>query len=250
MAVAGFAATAQSQPPAQQTQAPPVASPAIITLPQATVTPIAPPGAPADGASVKSGDRPPAQTPTKDSKAPAGQSAANQVDSSGAPPKDPTAIGPAYVIGPEDYLYIRVWKAPEFSGTVSVGPDGMISMQLINEVRASGLTARQLGDVLTERLHEFLTTPDVNVQVIAARSRTYIILGDGVARPGIYPLPKPLTVLEALIAGGTFSPFAKKTKIYVLRAGKKYPFNWNEVSKGKNLKQNIYIQNGDQIYVP
>ncbi len=154
------------------------------------------------------------------------------------------------MIGPEDYLYIRVWKSPEFSGTVNVGPDGTISMQLINEVRASGLTARQLADVLADRLKEFLTTPEVNVQVLAARSRTYIILGDGVVRPGIYPLPKPLTVLEALIAGGSFSPFAKKSKIYVLRGTQRFPFNWNEVSKGKNLAQNILIQNGDKIYVP
>lgn len=241
---AAFVALAQSQSQNQPTQPPPVAatSPAIITLPQ--------------GAG-KTNLKPPAQQPVPDTakgKPSATQDAQNQakneLDPTGVPPKDPKAVGSAYIIGPEDYLYIRVWKSPEFSGTVSVGPDGTISMQLINEVKASGMTARQLADVLADRLKEFLTTPEVNVQVLAARSRTYIILGDGVVKPGIYPLPKPLTVLEALIAGGSFSPFAKKNKIYVLRGSQKLSFNWNEVSKGKNLAQNILIQNGDKIYVP
>jgi polysaccharide export outer membrane protein len=165
------------------------------------------------------------------------------------PSKDP-AIGPAYVIGPQDALFIRVWANPDLSGSVSVGPDGTISVPLINEVQVAGLTARQIELELSKRLKQFLTTPEVNVQVMAARSRTYIILGDGVLHPGIYPLPKPLTVLEALIAGGGFSPFANKKKIYVLRGKERFPFNWNDVSKGKKLEQNIYIQNGDQIYVP
>jgi polysaccharide export outer membrane protein len=231
-------ALAQSQsPPAQPPPAAPT-SPAIIALPPGQNPPE---------------EKPPAQTPAPDSKsgkAPNAKDTKSHLDTKGVPPKDPTEIGPAYVIGPEDYLYIRVWKSPEFSGTVNVGPDGTISLQLINEVRASGLTARQLADVLADRLKEYLTTPEVNVQVLAARSRTYIILGDGVLRPGIYPLPKPLTVLEALIAGGSFTPFAKKSKIYVLRGTTKFPFNWNEVSKGKKMEQNILIQNGDKIYVP
>ena len=212
---------------AQVPTQPPPPSPAIIAPPQ--------------------GETPPETAQPK----PGGKGAKNDKPNPAAvPSKDPTAVGPAYVIGPEDALYVRVWRNPELSGTVTVGPDGTISLQLIDEVKVSGLTARQVEEVLSNRLKEFLTTPEVNIQVLAARSRTYIILGDGVNRPGIYPLPKPLTVLEALIAGGSFSPFAKKNKIYVLRGGQKIPFNWNEVSKGKNLQQNIYIQNGDQIYVP
>jgi polysaccharide export outer membrane protein len=207
------------------TQPPPATSPAIITPP-------------------------PTQAQTPEGKLPAGKSQKNRVDPSSVPSKDPTAVGPAYKIGPEDALYIRVWKNPELSGSVTVGPDGTISLQLIDEVKASGLTPRQLEETLANRLKEFLTTPEVNVQVLAVRSRTYIILGDGVNRPGIYPLTRPMTVMEALIAGGSFSPFANKKKIYVLRGTQKFPFNWNDVSKGKHLEQNIQIQNGDQIYVP
>jgi polysaccharide biosynthesis/export protein len=220
-----------AQTPVQQ-QPPPASSPAIIAPP------------PPDAAK-------PVETQPQIPESKPGNATKNgKAVPATKPAKDPTVVGPAYVIGPEDALFIRVWKNPELSGGVTVGPDGTISLQLIDEVKVSGLTARQVEEVLSQRLKEFLTTPEVNVQVTAARSRTYIILGEGVSRPGIYPLPKPLTVLEALIAGGAFSPFAKKNKIYVLRGDQKIPFNWNEVSKGKNLKQNIFIQNGDQIYVP
>jgi polysaccharide biosynthesis/export protein len=225
--MAGLAQTPTQNPPA----GPPANSPAIIAPPAAQV---------------------PTEAPTQESKpaaAPKGGKS-SKVDPAGVPSKDPTKVGPAYVIGPEDALYIRVWQNPELSGTVTVGPDGTISLQLIDEVKASGLTPRQLEEALVQKLKAFLVTPEVNVQVLAVRSRTYIILGDGVARPGIYPLTRPMTVMEALIAGGSFSPFAKKNKIYVLRGTQKFPFNWNDVSKGKNLGQNILIQNGDQIYVP
>jgi polysaccharide biosynthesis/export protein len=212
LATSGLALLAQTQPPPQPPPQPP-ASPAIIAPPSSA----------------------PAQTAEQEQ-----------------PPnaKDSVSVGPTYIIGPEDVLFIRVWKNPELSGSVIVGPDGTISLQLINEVRASGLTTHQLEQELATRLKKFIVEPEVNIQVQAARSRTYIILGDGVNRPGIYPLPRQLHVLEALIAGGGFSTFAKKNKIYVLRGTERIPFNYNEVIKGKNLKQNIYIQNGDQIYVP
>ena len=239
----GLAAQTQTPPSTDGTTPPQVSSPAVILPPQ-TSAPQPAQGQPAQPAAAQ----PPATEPpeTKPSSTNGGKAKAPAP----VPAKDPTAVGPAYVIGSEDVIAVRVWNNPDLSGTFTVGPDGMISLQLIGEVRASGFTAHQLEGVLAERLLKVLREPEVNVQVLGARSRTYIILGDGVTRPGIYPLPRPMTVLEALIAGGTFSPFAKKTKIYVLRGTTKYPFNWNEVSKGKNLKQNIMIQNGDQIYVP
>ena len=223
---------AQDQPPVKpQTQSPaqqPTDSPAIIAPPS---------GSPVAGSKA-------------DPKAGAGKSQKNAVNAGPAPAADPTAVGPTYVIGPEDVLYIRVWQQPELSGTVSVGPDGTISLQLIDEVKAAGFTPHQLEAELVQKLKKFIVEPEVNIQVLRVNSRIYIILGDGVTRPGIYPLTRPMTVLEALIAGGGFSPFAKKNKIYVLRGTTKYPFNWNEVSKGKKLEQNIIIQNKDQIYVP
>jgi polysaccharide export outer membrane protein len=210
----------QGQPPASQ---PATQSPAIILPPQPAVQAAPDTSKPAKGI-------------PDPSKVPAA--------------KDPTATSAPYVIGPEDILGVKVWHDTDFSGTYTVGPDGMISIQLIGEVKAAGLTTHQLEEVLTKRLTKEMKEPEVNVQVLRPNSRTYIILGDGVIKPGQYPLPRPMTVLEALLAGGGFSPFANKKKIYVLRGTVKFKFNWDEVTKGKHLEQNIPIQNGDQIFVP
>jgi polysaccharide export outer membrane protein len=232
------AQTQQSPPPPPQSNAP---SPVIILPPQDSQ------GTKPAGTSTAAGTE---QAPPEGNKSAPGKSGKGKVDASKVPAKDPTAVGPAYVIGPEDALYIRVWQQPELSGSVTVGPDGTISLQLIDEVKASGLTPRQLEEELARRFTKFIKEPEVNVQVLRVNSRTYIIQGDGVIRPGIYPLTRPMTVLEALIAGGGFSPFANKKKIYVLRGTERFYFNWNDVSKGKHLEQNIKIQNGDQIFVP
>ena len=165
----------------------------------------------------------------------------------------------AYVIGPEDVLMIKVWQEPNLSGSVTVGPDGMISLQLIDEVRADGLTTEQLKRVLTDRLKNFIKEPDVNVQVLRVNSRKFIIQGE-VSRPGSFPLTGPTTMMEALVSAGGFREFANPKKIYLLRTEtdpqtkkpetKKFDFNYKDVSHGKKMEQNILIQNGDQIFVP
>lgn len=180
----------------------------------------------------------------------------------GVPPKAPAVASQdkeaaaskrtPYTIGPQDYLFIRVWEKPELSGAVSVGPDGMVSVQLIGEVKAAGLTPRQLEEELAGKLKKFykdIDTDQVNVQVTRVNSRTYIIQGE-VGRPGVFPITKPITIMEALVSGGGFGPFANKKKIYLLRGTEKHYFNWVDVSKGKHLEQNIEVQNGDQIFVP
>lgn len=182
-------------------------------------------------------------------KAPKAQKGAGQTLPTGTAGTDPNAVRSPYVIGPDDQLFIRVWKQGDLSGAVTVGPDGMISMQLINEVHAAGLTQEQLKAELVKRLSSFINEPEVNIQVVAVRSRTYIIQGE-VTRTGVFPLTKPTTVLEALVNGGGFGAFANKKKIYILRGSKRIPFNWNDVSKGKHLEQNIEVLNGDQIFVP
>jgi polysaccharide export outer membrane protein len=169
------------------------------------------------------------------------------------------SLGAAYIIGPEDILLIRVWGEANLSGQVTVGPDGMISLQLIDEVKADGLTPEQLKGVLTEKLKRFIKNPDVNVQVIRVNSRKFIILGE-VSRPGSFSLTGPTTVMEALVSGGGFREFANPKKIYILRTEVnpqtkkpetvKLKFNYKDVSHGKNMEQNILIQNGDQIFVP
>jgi polysaccharide export outer membrane protein len=187
--------------------------------------------------------------PVKDPVLPAGK----DKDGKPLPPgTDPTATHATYVIGPEDALFVRVWQQPELSGSVTVSPDGTISLQLTGEVKAAGLTPRQLEQELAERLRKYLkelNPEEVNVSVLRINSRTYLIQGE-VNRPGVFPITRPMTVMEALVNGGGFGPFANKKKIYILRGSQKFYFNWMEVSKGKNLKQDIPIQNGDQIYVP
>ena len=155
----------------------------------------------------------------------------------------------AYVIGPEDSLYIRVWHEPDLSGTLDVRPDGFISMQLIGELKASGMTVAQLAAAITKRLTEFIKTPEVNVQLLKVNSKKFSIQGE-VNRPGTYALTGPTTMLEALVNASGFRDFANTKKIYLLRGTERFSFNYKMVSKGKNMDQNILIQNGDQIFVP
>jgi polysaccharide export outer membrane protein len=163
-----------------------------------------------------------------------------------------SASGPdqtPFVIGPEDTLYVRVWGVPEVTGAVDVRPDGMISMQLIGEIRAAGLTPEQLREEVTKRLTSTIRQPEVNIQLMGVHSKKYYIAGE-VNHPGPVVLTGRITVLEALMNAGGFRDFANKKKIYVLRGTTRYPFNFNDVSKGKHQEQNIWIQNGDTIFVP
>ncbi len=160
---------------------------------------------------------------------------------------------PAYVIGAEDVLNISVWKEPEVTRTVPVRPDGKISLPLINDIQAAGLTPVQLARLATEKLNKYLTDPQVTVIVTAINSRRIYILGE-VGRSGTYQLLPNMTVLQALSGAGGFSQFANLKGIYVLREenGKqvKYPFNYKEVIKGVRPEQNILLKPGDTIVVP
>ncbi len=160
---------------------------------------------------------------------------------------------PEYVIGAEDVLNISVWKEPEVTRTVPVRPDGKISLPLINDIQAAGLTPAQLTGLITEKLNKYFTDPQVTVIVTAINSRRIYILGE-VNRSGAYPLLPKMTVLQALSGAGGFSQFANLKGIYVLREenGKqiKFPFNYKEVVKGNRPEQNILLKPGDTIVVP
>lgn len=160
-------------------------------------------------------------------------------------PVDPAS----YVIGPEDQLRIRVWREPDVSGEVTVRPDGKITLPLIGDLQAAGRTPQALAQNVTERLSEFLNRPEVTVEVRAVRSKKYYITGQ-VNRTGAFPLTVPTTVLEALSGAGGFQQWAKRKRIVILRGNKRFKFNYNEVIEGKNLEQNIYLENGDHIIVP
>ena len=160
---------------------------------------------------------------------------------------------PGYVIGAQDELYISVWKEPDVTRTVPVRPDGKISLPLINDIQAAGLTPVQLAALLTEKLSKYLTEPQVTVIVTATNSRRIFIMGE-VGRPGAYALLPDMTILQALSGAGGFSQFANLKGIYVLRNenGKqvKYPFNYKEVIKGERPQQNILLKPGDTVVVP
>jgi polysaccharide biosynthesis/export protein len=160
-------------------------------------------------------------------------------------PVDPNS----YKIGPEDVLYIRVWKEPEFSGSVQIRPDGKFTLPIVGDIAASGLTPIELAARVTEVLKSQLKEPEVMVALQSVQSKKYYITGE-VNRSGIFPLVIPVTVLEALTNAGGFREFAKKNKIIIMRGTERIKFNFNEVVKGKNLAQNILVKDGDYIIVP
>lgn len=184
---------------------------------------------------------------------PAGAQDAKQQSTTEATAKAPATSDPNYMIGPQDVVDIDVWKEAELTRSVPVRPDGKISLPLLNDVQAAGLTPTQLSEEITTGLKKFITDPQVTVIVTEINSQRVYILGE-MTRPGAYPLLPGMTVLQALSSAGGFTPFANMKKIYVLRneAGKqeKFPFNYKDVVKGKNADQNIVLKAGDQIVVP
>lgn len=159
-----------------------------------------------------------------------------------------------YEIGVPDLLMIHVWKQPEISGDVVVRPDGKISLPLLQDVQAEGLTPEQLRDVLAERLAEYIVAPQVNVAVREMRSNTASVVGGGVARSGVVPLMRNTRVLDAIASMGGFTPFAKKGEILVLReteAGQiEYRFDYDAFIAGKSPDSNMVLDPGDTIVVP
>jgi polysaccharide export outer membrane protein len=163
-----------------------------------------------------------------------------------------TASDLDYVIGADDVLRISVWKEPDLSETLPVRPDGKISMPLLNDVPAAGLTPLQLKDSLTEKLKKFIADPRVTVVVTAMGSRRIFVSGE-VLHTGPMTLLPHMTMLQALSQAG-FTQFANVKGIYLLRTenGKqeKLPFNYKEVIKGNHPEQNIVLKPGDTVVVP
>jgi polysaccharide export outer membrane protein len=157
-----------------------------------------------------------------------------------------------YVIGAEDTLHVAVWKEPDLTATLPVRPDGKVSMPLLNDVQAAGLTPMQLADSITEKLKKYVTDPRVTVVVTGMNSQRVYLLGE-VNHTGAMPLLPGMTVLQAVGNAG-FTQFANTKNIYVLRQenGKqvKIPFNYKKVIKGQDMSQNIQLKPGDTIVVP
>jgi polysaccharide biosynthesis/export protein len=226
----GVAQTPSQEQPAQQTQpapapaAPPQAPPATQPAPAPDATKPAP---------VEAVPPPGAQPQT--------------VPTTGIQPP------PGYVIGARDTLSVIFWRDKDMSADVSVRPDGMISLPLINEIKAEGLTPDQLRDQVTQRAARYVADPTVSIVVREIHSRQVYITGE-INRPGAYSLMMPTTVMQLISMAGGLREFAKTKDIIILRTegGKQsaIEFNYKDVRNGKKLTQNILLQPGDTIIVP
>ena len=170
-----------------------------------------------------------------------------------APAAKSATEDPNYVIGAQDVLDISVWHEPDLTRVVPVRPDGKISLPLLNDIQAGGLTPTKLAEQITTGLKKFVTDPQVTVIVSAINSQRVYILGE-VNRAGAYPLLPGMTVLQALSSSGGFTQFAKMKSIYVLRTegdkSSKFPFNYKDVIAGRHPEQNIVLKAGDTVVVP
>jgi polysaccharide export outer membrane protein len=161
----------------------------------------------------------------------------------------PVNVDPkTFSLGPEDVILVHVWREPDLSGQMVVRPDGKITMPLIREVDVAGLSPEQLTARISEALSKFINNPQVLVQVLAVRSKRYLISGE-IFRPGAYPLVAPTTVFEAITLAGGFRDFANTKNIIIIRRDQRLRFNYKDIVKGKNPSQNVLLENGDKIIV-
>lgn len=186
-----------------------------------------------------------------------------KADSKAAAPKaelqtrQATAAVPAdsgnYVIGPEDVLYIYVWKEDNLSRTVPVRMDGMISIPLVDDIRAAGLTPLQLKELILTKLREYVDTPDVTVIVTEANSYKVYVQGE-VRTPGVIRLRTETSLMQVIVMAGGFSEWADKKKITIIRreGGKesRIRVNYNKIVDGDEGAKDIILKSGDIIIVP
>jgi polysaccharide biosynthesis/export protein len=181
------------------------------------------------------------------------QQPARQQAPTAAPAKSAAAMGlEDYRIGPEDILSVSVWKNEPMSRVLPVRPDGMISLPLLDDVMAAGLTPTELRNVLAQKLAEYVPSPAVTVIVNDVKSFKVSVIGE-VVKPARYELKSRTSVLDVLALAGGFNQFAARTRIVVLRQeGDKrvrIPFNYNRVTAGSD-EENVYLRPNDIVLVP
>jgi polysaccharide export outer membrane protein len=158
-----------------------------------------------------------------------------------------------YIIGAEDVLYIHVWREDALSRTVPVRMDGNISLPIIQEIKAAGLTPLQLKEALTMKLKEFIESPNVSVTVMEANSFKVFVSGQ-VKTPGVYRLRSETTVLQIIPMAGGFTDWANQKKILIIRKEdgkeKRITVNYKKIMKGGDPGSNIVLRAGDTIIVP
>lgn len=158
-----------------------------------------------------------------------------------------------YVIGPDDVLQVVFWREKELSSEVTVRPDGKVSLALLNDIQASGLTPDQLRKNVMDAAARFVTDPSVTIVVKTINSRKVYVTGQ-VNKPGTFALTDAMTVLQMLALAGGLQEYADAQNILVMRMEqgqtKSFKFNYKDVRKGKNLQQNILLKPGDTIVIP
>jgi polysaccharide biosynthesis/export protein len=191
-----------------------------------------------------------AQTsPAPDAQAPATTDAPKTVDRPAQVMGGASVDNKKYKVGAEDVLNVNVWEEPKFTGLYTVHSDGKITMPLVGDIDAGGLTPVEIEPLVVQALSKLIVKPLVTVTVQAVYSRRYYMDGE-INKPGEYPLQIRTTILDAISKAGGLASFANGKKIYILRGDKKIPFNYKDVIHGKNLDQNIALEAGDHIVVP
>ena len=159
---------------------------------------------------------------------------------------------PEYVIAIDDVLTVAFWQDQISATDVVVRPDGKISLPLLNDVQAAGLTPQQLAAALEQAASRYITDPDATVMVKEIRSRKVFVLGE-VGAPGMVPLAGDMTVLQVIAISGGLLEYADKNNIVIIRTEngreQRLKFNYNDVVGGKNVQQNIFLQPGDTVVV-
>lgn len=159
-----------------------------------------------------------------------------------------------YLIGAPDLLRILVWRSPELSTEVPVRPDGRISVPLLGDIQAAGMTTHELRDRIATGLSEFISAPDVTVIVLEVNSKVVYLVG-AVSHPTAVPLNREMRVLDAISVAGGFSPFADRDDVRILRpladgSIEQHEFNYKRFVKGKDPDANLLLRAGDTIVVP
>jgi polysaccharide export outer membrane protein len=155
-----------------------------------------------------------------------------------------------FVLGAQDQISVTMWDEHRLDGNYVIRPDGMISLPLLNEIKAAGLTPLQLQDAIDKAALKMLTTPRSHVNVVGVHSKHVYFDGDGIAQPGVMDLVVPIHLLEAISARGNFKDFANKNKIEILRDGKKFmTVKYKDMISGKHPETNPLLQDGDHVIV-
>ena len=222
---------------------------------QATPKPIVAP--PAQTPAVSAPAVPPPAAAEGDAAAPTGVPPAPQnfgvAAAQPAPPVSASAdVGPNYILGTEDVINVNVWKDPTLTGALIVRPDGKVSLPLVGDLTAAGLTPMALAASITDQLKKFINDPTVTVTVTGVNSKRIFFIGE-VMHPGPVPMTREFSMLQAISAAGGLTPYANRKKIYILRQvnGKeqKLFYNYNKALKNGD-EQGIALVSGDTIVVP